>query len=464
MTDGAAQQLRPASCFRCMGEPTKPAVAQRDWASVFAVVFIGIACAAALGYLIFASPTKFIVAVGPRDGSEAKLLATFAEALRENRREVRLTLQLHDSVRESAQALEARRSDLAVVRPDIFLPTNGLTVAIMREEALIVAAPTVANVKEFGDLARKRLGVVAHHEADLPAIEMILSHYDLLAPNLTVVLIAPEEVEVAFREKRIEALAFLAAAVSPEASQLVRAMARVVGDKISIVGIGEADTLALKSPALTGATIPAGALVGRPKLPKEDVKTVAVSYRLMARNNLDRLPVSRVTEQLFKMRSRLARTNPAAHLLEAPEKEGGTSAVLPNHRGALDYYNREEWTLMYRYGDWMWLALFASGSVSSAMAWAVQRFRRRRRERVDEVLERLADVLNEARSARSTAELDAMTGEVDALVTVSLQHAHHRTTAARVMMALMLAIDSARTAVADRRRELRSSSAAKQFR
>ena len=59
-------------------------------------------------------------------------------------------------------------------------------------------------------------------------------------------------------------------------------------------------------PMLTQLKIPPGALSGLPKLPDEEVPTVAVSYRLMARSDLDRGPLSKLTQYLFQMRSRIA--------------------------------------------------------------------------------------------------------------------------------------------------------------
>jgi TRAP-type uncharacterized transport system substrate-binding protein len=416
--------------------------------------FLIVGCLAAVGYWYISSPTKYVAAAAPRDGAEAKLLGAFGEALREERRDVRVSVQAFDELRESAQALQDKRVHLAVVRPDVLLPTNGLTIGILREEALIVAVPEAGDVDDFTDLAKKRLGVVAHHTADLPAIESVLAHYDLQLPNLTIVMLEADDVEAAVKAKRVDAVAFLAVAVSERAGRLVRAVARASNDKVRIVPIAEAEAFALKNPALTPATIPPGALIGRPQVPKEEVKTIAVSYRLMARSGLDRGPISKVTEYLFQMRSRIARATAAIHLMKAPENENATSAALPNHPGAVDYFNREQMTFMDRYGDWLWLAVFAAGGVSSALAWMAQLFKRRRRELVDEVLERLADILHEARDAESAAKLDDLTREIDRLVATSLRYARQRTTPTRVVTALMLAIDSGRSAIADRRRDI----------
>jgi hypothetical protein len=135
--------------------------------------------------------------------------------------------------------------------------------------------------------------------------------------------------------------------------------------------------------------------------------------------------------------------------------EGGTSAAMPNHRGALEYFNREQLSFIQRHGNWLWLAVFATGGISSAAAWLAQRARWRRREHVDAALDRLSAVLRGARGARSFAELESLVSEVDRMVATALVDARRPSTTTRVMSALVLAAKEARSAIDDRRRELR---------
>lgn len=428
---------------------------KREWRLGLGALILALGTTlAAFGYYYFASPTPFTVAVGPRDGVEARLMGAFAEFLVEHKKDVRLTLVPFDDVRQSAEALQQKKVDLAIVRPDVFLPDNGLTLSILREEAVLVFAPSANKIKDMSDLAKKRLGVVTHHEADLPVLTTILAHYDLDPPNITLVSLGTNEVEAAFTAKTVDALAFVAAPVGQEAARLVQIMLKVSNRNVTVVPVKEVEALALKTPALTSMTVPAGSLSGRPELPDDDLKTVGVSYRLMARSGLDRSPISKITQYLFQMRSRIARATISVNLMKAPDNDTITSAALPNHPGAVDYFNREQETFMDRYGDWLWLVLFAGGGVSSALAWIAQFFAHKRRELVDEVLDRLTCILSEARQAKTEADIDALHAELDNLVTHAIRYARRHTTNTRAMSALILAIDSARAAIADRRRDV----------
>ena len=76
------------------------------------------------------------------------------------------------------------------------------------------------------------------------------------------------------------------------------------------------------------------------------------------------------------------------------------------------------------------------------------------------MLDRLLCILSEARGAKTVAEIDDLALEIDGLVTHAVRHARKRTTGTKTMGALMLAIDSARAAIADRRRDILGDAAA----
>ncbi len=192
-------------------------------------------------------------------------------------------------------------------------------------------------------------------------------------------------------------------------------------------------------------TLSAGTFGGRPKRPEEDVETVGVSYRLMARGAVSRVAVASVVQHLFEWRSRLAAVAPIANAMKAPDYDTtvtATSARLPNHPGAVDYFEREQQTFLDRYEDWIYLFAFFGGTLGSGVAWLGQRLARKRRERIDVVLDRLLDILAEAREARTVEVLDALTRETDSLIADVVRQARERAIDSRMISALILAIDA----------------------
>jgi TRAP-type uncharacterized transport system substrate-binding protein len=441
---------------------------RREWL----LVALALGLAALAGAVVYLSrPTVLTVAVGPRDGAEATLLQTYARALARGREDVRLRIVPYDDVRDSAEALQRNTADLAVVRPDVLLPENGLTLAILHDEALLIVAPASAALESFPDLSRKRLGIVERHGADVPFVTNLLGFYDFTAgppgeatqdkagpARVTLVPLKPNEVTAAVAEGRVDAVAVIAAPASKAAISTVRAVEAASPEKqVTFVDVPDGEAIIQRMPELQAVTIPAGTFGGRPKRPEEDVKTVGASYRLMARGSVSRFTVASVTQHLFEWRSKLAPQAPLANLMKAPDFDStvaATSARLPNHPGAVDYFEREQQTLFERYEDYIYFLAFFGGTIGSGIAWLGQRLARERRERIDVVLDRLLDLLREIREARTQETLDGLVCETDGLVADVVRHARERNIDTRTISALILAIDAVHAAVNDARHAL----------
>jgi TRAP-type uncharacterized transport system substrate-binding protein len=432
---------------------------------IFLVTSLVLTIAAAVAlYLLQA--TTLTIAVAPRDGTEPALIRAYAEALKSTQKGVRLRILPFDDVRESAKALEQGKADLAVVRPDVDLPANGLTLAILRDQAMLIASPAPSGITTFPGLARKRLGIVAHRDADLWLLKSLMGYYGLTlqegaaagpvpAGQVRLVPLAEEDLAGAFAEKRIDAVVAVIAPAAPMALRLVATVqAASRTRKVAFVGVEDGPAIIERLPRLQAVTVPAGLFGGSPKVPEDEVKTVGASYRLMARASMSRTVAADVTQHLFELRSRLSDATPAADYVAAPAYETtaeATSARLPIHPGAIDYYEREQQGFIERYGDWIYLLAVLGGGFGSALAWLRQRLRRLRRERIDVVMDRLLEILAEARRA-DAAGLDALTGEVDTLAADVVRYTRERETDTRTMAAVMIAIETARSTIADCRR------------
>lgn len=425
---------------------------------VIALAFVVLAGLAAWRNLT--GPIRWRIAVGPADSPETRVVQAFGKALSETGAPVRLRVMVQKDEGTAAGDLENQSADIAVVRPDLALPADGLTLAVLREEALAVLVPEGAEIDDVADLGGKTIAILPEDAGIDQLVRLLVSRASQGGTEPTFVTVAEGELEERLRNKQADAVAFFAPPGGRLRRPLLRAAARGFGSTPTLLPVAEADVLPAIDPRYAQITLPAGSLSAQPKLPDEEVHTVGVTWRLMAGPRLDRGPVATLLEQMFQLRTRVARVAPAVQRMKAPENDVSTSAPLPNHPGAVDYFNRETQTFMDRYGDWIWIALFAGGGLSSAFAWIGQLFARKRRELVDQVLDRVLCILSEARGAKTVAEIDDLAMEIDGLVTHAVRHARKRTTGTKTMGALMLAIDSARAAIADRRRDILDDAAA----
>jgi TRAP-type uncharacterized transport system substrate-binding protein len=445
--------------------PTLP-----DWVlrrETFAALIV-VALAAAIGAaLYFSQATTLTIAVAPRDGTEPALIKAYADALAEDRANIRLKILSFDDVRESAAALQDGQADLAVVRPDVLLPKNGLTLAILRDQAMLIVSPEGSGITGFPKLAGKRLGIAAHRSADFWLLKNILAYYALTlegpeatlpstaVSGTTVRLVAIDgtDAAAAIRDKRIDAFVSIIAASAPKARQLVESV-RGIGrsGKVELVDVPDSDAVIERFPRLQAVTVPAGLFGGRPKLPAEDVKTVGASYRLMARTSLSRAVAADVTQHLFELRTAAAEQTDAAEYIQAPAYEttvAATSARIPIHPGAIDYFEREQHGFVERYGDTLYLLAALAGGLASAVAWLRQRLASLRRERIDEVTDRLLEITDQARSLKDPDAIAALSVEIDKLAIEVVRDIRRRELDSRTMAAVSIAIETARATVAD---------------
>ncbi len=122
-------------------------------------------------------PTTLTIVVAPSGGTELALLRAYGDELARRKLGIRLKVVAYGGVRESAEALQVGKADLAVVRSDVVMPGNGLTLTVLRELAAFVAAPGASGIKGIPDLAGKRLGMLASRTADRALVGNLAADY-----------------------------------------------------------------------------------------------------------------------------------------------------------------------------------------------------------------------------------------------------------------------------------------------
>ncbi len=99
-------------------------------------------------------PTTLRIAVGPADGEDAHLVQAIAQQLTRDRATIRLKPILKNSATESAAALDADQAELAVIRRDRAYPKQGLAVAVLRENVVVMMVPAPGSLASGGAPAK----------------------------------------------------------------------------------------------------------------------------------------------------------------------------------------------------------------------------------------------------------------------------------------------------------------------
>lgn len=298
----------------------------------FLILAAGAAIAAWTWHPWMFSPNYTIrIATGPLGSDGQKFIAAFRRELAEQRPRVRLALTETANLQESAEALLDGKVDLAVVRSDHPAAASGGTLLIVRRINLVFMASAHSSVTAMKDLVGKKIGIAGDAATIDPLLATVVESYGLQAANL--VTIAPEDVGVALRDRKVAAVVVRGPAGPGAISDAVKATKKPP----KFIALDEAKAIATHHPVYEEVEIPQGAFVAAPAIPDKEVTTVAVSVRLVAVNSVLDYVAGELTRLLLATRAKLAATMPQVGEIEAPETD--TKGVLPVHRGAVAYLN-----------------------------------------------------------------------------------------------------------------------------
>jgi len=420
-------------------------------AATLALITVGI-----VGYLEWSRPIHLRVAAGPKDGIDAKLLASFNRLLDLNRAGVRLDLVATANVRESDRLLDKREVDMAVVRLDDPLPTSAALVALLRTELVIAIAAPRHKLESLSDARGKRFGLVSRSPLDEPSFVRLLDMLALTPADLHLSIVKAEDVARLIASGQLDGVVAIGVPADPE----VRAVVAAVGDKRknppTILSIELGEGLKQRTPAASSETIEKHAFP-RQSIPDDDVDTVGVPTVLAANRAIDgplrvRLynnAIMEVTRGLVERRSELARELPLASQIAPPDSE--KDARFPVHPGAAAYLEDTDTSWVTLFSDQVWNVVLVGGLASSLFAAAGSFLKKGRDDPEGEILERLKAITKRASAATDPEDADVLSRELGVLAMDIATLGHERRCSYEEFAPLQLAYESARDLVASLR-------------
>src|ERR1700730_1449834 len=424
---------------------------------VFATIIGSFALIATAGVALdyFERPTLLRAAV-PLDSDDEAILAAVSRSFAESREAIRLKLVTVGDLGQSAQALEEGRADLAVVRSDLAMPPRGQTVLIMRRNAVLLMAPAQTGLHEIEELRGHKIGILQSPSAGKAdnqlLLDTMLAQYDVPVKAVQRVSLTASEVFRALVVKEIDALFAVGVPGSDGLAEAVNAVATAGGGQPIFLPIAEAKAIAQRSPAFEGVEVLRGAFGGAQPKPATDFETLGVSTRLVARNSLGNGVAGALTRLMLAARPSIAATVPIANRIEAPPAD--KAAPLPVHPGARAFLEDEEKSFFDQYSDIFYIGAMCLSVLGTAMAAAMARFKRQTAPDTDRILNRLIELIKEARSAKHMDVLDGCEEKADELrqLTLALDMAHGLSP--NRVGAIDLALNQLRHLISDRRQKL----------
>jgi len=421
---------------------------RRVFLIILTCVLACLAVGAVAGWFFFARIT-LRVATGPMGSDGQKFFAAFVRTVADAHPRVRLKLVPTADREASEKALVAGKADLAVVRSDMLTSSEVQTIAILRRDVVGLVIPPHAAIEKVNDLAGKTLGMMQGPAADERILDQILSYYQIPADKLQRVVLAPNEISQAIRQKRVAAMYALGPAGPGPLADVVNAVAKAGKGTLSILDIEAADAIAKRFPILESVDIPAGAFGTTPLRPDDSVGTLSVTLRLVARASMPNYVAGEVARLLFATKAKLASTFPQVGSIEAPDTTVGTA--LPFHPGAIAYYNGDMPNMLEMFEDYVYLGAIIFSAVGAVFAWMMSAWRRALSPDQEQLL-RLLAIVQEAPTADPDT-LEALDKEVEAIHARAVERVAHEAiepeqfqVVSRVVTEVRQVIDKHRTA------------------
>jgi TRAP-type uncharacterized transport system substrate-binding protein len=467
------------------------------WLMVIALACIGLGIGAIV-YRIANAPLTLQIAVGPKDSDDVKVVQAIASQLGRDFASVRLKVITTSGTEASAAALDKGDADLAVVRRDVAMPKDGLAVAILRRNMVVLFVPVTppapppvpvakakagkdakgakkakaakaakakaakaaqdeeeeeeekekkAPIEKIAELAGKRIGVIGRTKANTALLETILRQYGVPIDKVQVETIPVDDMTL-IKEGKVDAVMAVGPAGSRITSDAITAATRGKDPPVFLT-IGAAEAIAERHPIYEAAEIKAGAFGGSPPQPEEALDTVSVAHYIVARKDLSEQTIGDLARLVYSARQSAAADAPGAVKIEAPET--GKSSVVTVHPGAAAYIDGTQKNFFERYSDFIYMGILLLSVAGSGLAGLMSFSKAGERAERVSMLERLVALIAQARVAKNDEELDRLNAEADEILKTTLQQAEKDNLDPSALGAFTLALDQARQAIAERR-------------
>ena len=354
----------------------------------------------------------------------------------------------------ASAALDRGETQLALVRSDA-APKDGQTLVILRRDAVVFLAPGGSAVDSVAKLRGSTVGLLDGRKLDARLLDLILTHFGIPPSSVHRRILTIDQLTEAARGRQIGSVFVVAPVGSALWLPLFTALRKGSG-AVKLFEVDEAAAIAKEHPVLDTIDVPKGAFLGSLPEPGDDITTLSVSHRLVARGAMPDWLAGEITREVLTGKPRLVALDDDLAGIEAPDTDDKVQA-LPIHPGATAYLTGNQPSLSDQAQNaayWVGLMISAAASLGAAGIGLYRRFRPRQPPtRVMRLLEIWLSV-----SSADPVELDQLEREADALAAETIRIEAHRRTESIEIRLVALLVTHVREAVQRRRHAARRTS------
>ncbi len=431
---------------------------------VLAVGFVAF-CGVAVALYVVLQPLTLRIAVGPPGSEDNGVVQIIVEAFADESRTVRLSLIATDGPAESLGLLDQGKTDLAVARADLTMPSDAQTLAVFRKNYAVLWSPSGTlrkggkkkaggKVGEIADLSGHKVGIIGRITTNTTLLHVILDGSGVDADKVAVTQFGTDEIDKLSQDSTLDAYLAVGPLDSKITAEAIAATARARGAP-KFLPIEASEAIALKHPRFEAEEIPGSVFNAKPAWPQDKIDTISVSHLIVARKGLSEAKAAAFYRQLFAIRDTIRQRAAAAVRISKPETEKETEPAV--HRGAAAVIDGTERTFLDKYSDYIWFTLLLLSGLGSGAAWLRRYLNRDERDQNTGHRNRILAAASEVRAAQSEQQLLASQREVDAIISETLGCYDEGTIEQEDLAAFNLVLGLFDHAVAERRANLQSS-------
>jgi TRAP-type uncharacterized transport system substrate-binding protein len=391
----------------------------------------------------------------PSGGIAQRFISAFVTVTTALHPHIRLETVPVADLEASSKALEDYKVNIALVRSDVSPPSNGQTLVILRRDVIAIILPPKSKIKNVSDLAGKTIAVPAGPVQDYNsrALDTILGYYNIAPAAVKRVFLPISEIGPSIHEHRVAA----ALAVGPigpgDPVDVVASLAKASKGAPEILAIEEGDAIAKQFPALETIDIPEGAFKGRPRVPDDTVKGLAVTCRFLIPFRMPNIVAGALARSILKAKSRLMAVTPLANQIEAPDPDN-ENPLFPIHPGVAAYLSTGDQSFFDQFQQYFYYIGIPLSIMASMVALLVGLLKNRRLEEDQQRIFRLLVIADQGMKS-SISELEPLEQELHTIVTSCVNRLTNRPSAAD-QFPVSLAIEHARRSIEGRKAVLRA--------
>ena len=439
---GAGERTALLTARHLFEGAARAASSNRRQKVAFVILTLVIAVGGAFLARLLITPTPLIFAVGPVGTPEHAFAQRLAAIVKFSRR-IRIVVAAQESSAAAATMYAQHKADLLIARTDTKIPSRMRAIAQIEHSILLIGAPKAAKVKSLSALKGKKLAIIGDDPRDAALVHAMLGFYDIPATT-------PLEQRKAEEWPRLfdaggPAAVFYMARKADLASQQLWP-SHTQKPTFELIEPDGAKALEARLRGVKSETIDAGLISPAPKIPDDDVESIAVDELLVSHVKLSNVNASELASFVVENKDQLAEPGRYAMAIEPPDAD--KDAMVIAHPGAAEYVNGETKTFVDRYSDVLYLGMSLASVVGTIFLGLYSTVTRVSPVRAGQLTDSVLALGERATSADTLEDVTRIEKELNEILSMVLAGLRDGSIAHEGFEAVRLVFDVAREAIA----------------